>query len=86
MENTTKNKLIELLQPKLEELGLLESAIDTKDSLLKQGILDSMSFLEFTVDIESTFNVEFDFSELDPSEFTSIDNLVALINDRNGNE
>ena len=83
MENTTKNKLIELLQPKLEELGLLESDIDTKDSLLNQGILDSMSFLEFTVDIESTFNIEIDFSELDPSEFTSIDNLVKLID--NGN-
>jgi len=83
MENTTKNKLIELLQPKLEELGLSVSDIDTKDSLLNQGILDSMSFLEFTVDIESTFNIEFDFSELDPSEFTSIDNLVKLI--ENGN-
>jgi acyl carrier protein len=85
MENTTKNKLIELLQPKIEELGLSVSDIDTIDSLLNQGILDSMSFLEFTVDIESTFNIEFDFSELDPSEFTSIDSLVALINDRNGN-
>lgn len=83
MENTTKNKLIELLQPKLEELGLSAGDIDTKESLLNQGILDSMSFLEFTVDIESTFNIEFDFSELDPSEFTSIDNLVKLI--ENGN-
>lgn len=83
MQNTTKKKLIELLQPKLEELGLSVSDIDSKESLLNQGILDSMSFLEFTVDIESTFNIEFDFSELDPSEFTSIDNLVKLI--ENGN-
>ena len=83
MGNTKKNKLIELLQPKLEELGLSKSDIDTKDSLLNQGILDSMSFLEFTVNIESTFNIEFDFSELDPSEFTSIDNLIKLI--ENGN-
>lgn len=85
MENTTKNKLIELLQPKLEELGLSAGDIDTKESLLNQGILDSMSFLEFTVDIESTFNIEFDFSELDPSEFTSIDNLIDLINGSIGN-
>lgn len=84
MENTTKIKLIELLQPKLEELGLSVSDIDTNKSLLNQGILDSMSFLEFTVDIESTFNIEFDFSELDPSEFTSIDNLIALINESKG--
>jgi D-alanine--poly(phosphoribitol) ligase subunit 2 len=83
MGNTIKNKLIELLQPKLEELGLSKSDIDTKESLLNQGILDSMAFLEFTVNIESTFNIEFDFSELDPSEFTSIDNLIKLI--ENGN-
>ncbi len=83
MQNTTKRKLIELLQPKLEELGLSVSDINSEESLLNQGILDSMSFLEFTVDIESTFNIEFDFSELDPSEFTSIDNLVKLI--ENGN-
>lgn len=84
MENTTKNKLFALLQSKLDELGLSASDIDTKESLLNQGILDSMSFLEFTVDIESTFNIEFDFSELDPSEFTSIDNLIALINGSTG--
>jgi acyl carrier protein len=83
MENTTKKKLIELLQPKLEELGLSVGDINTKESLLNQGILDSMSFLEFIVDIESTFNIELDFSELDPSEFTSIDNLIKLI--ENGN-
>jgi len=83
MENMTKNKIIELLQPKLEELDLSINDVDTKESLLNQGILDSMSFLEFTVDLESTFNIEFDFSELDPSEFTSIDNIVKLI--ENGN-
>jgi acyl carrier protein len=83
MENTTKKKLIELLQPKLEELGLSVGDINTKESLVNQGILDSMSFLEFIVDIESTFNIELDFSELDPSEFTSIDNLIKLI--ENGN-
>lgn len=83
MENNVKNKIIELLQPKLEELGLTLNDLDSSESLLNQGILDSMSFLEFTVDVESTFDIELDFSELDPSEFTSIDNLVKLIN--NGN-
>ncbi|MED7787522.1 acyl carrier protein [Francisella sp. 19X1-34] len=83
MRNITKTKIIDLLQPKLDGLGLSASDIDTKESLLYQGVLDSISFLEFIVDIESTFNVEFDFSDLDPAEFTSIDNLVELID--NGN-
>ena len=83
MENKTKNKIIELLQPKLEELGLLVNDIDMNESLLNQGILDSMSFLEFIVDIESNFNIQFDFSELDPSEFTSIEKIIKHI--ENGN-
>jgi acyl carrier protein len=83
MENMTKNKIVELLRPKLEELGLSVNDLDVTESLLNQGILDSMSFLEFIVDIESAFNIELDFSELDPSEFTSIDNIVKLI--ENGN-
>ena len=82
MENMTKNKIVELLQPKLEELGMSVHDLDATESLLSQGILDSMSFLEFTVDIESAFNIELDFSELDPSEFTSIENIIKLIKDR----
>jgi len=83
MENMTKNKIMELLRPKLEELGLSVNDLDVTESLLNQGILDSMSFLEFTLDIESAFNIELDLSELDPSEFTSINNIVKLI--ENGN-
>lgn len=82
MENNIKNKIIELLKPKLEENGISENDLDTKEGLLDQGVLDSMSFLEFTANVETTFDIELDFSELDPSEFTSIDNLMALINDR----
>jgi len=82
MENIIKTKIIELLNSKLEQLGISESELDLSESLLNQGILDSMSFLEFIVEIESTFLIEFDFSELDPSEFTSIVNLIEQIKNR----
>jgi acyl carrier protein len=83
MDNKITNKLIELLRSKIENLGLSGVEIDSKESIITQGILDSISFLEYIVDIESAFNIEFDFSELDPSEFTSIDNLVKLIENTN---
>lgn len=83
MEKNLKHEIIQLLKPRLDELGVSEADVDTNDSLLSQGILDSMSFLEFTVELESNFDVEFDFSESDPSEFTSIDNIANLI--KNGN-
>lgn len=83
MKNSIKKNVIDMLKPKLENLGLSENDVDYDQSLLSQGILDSMSFLEFTVELESQFDVEFDFSEYDPSEFTSINNIVSHI--QNGN-
>lgn len=79
MENNFKQEIIKLLKPRLGELGVSESDLDINNSLLDQGILDSMSFLEFTMELESYFDVEFDFSESDPSEFTSIENISKHI-------
>lgn len=83
MRNNLKQEIIQLLKPRLDELGVSESELDYNESLLSQGILDSMSFLEFTMELESNFDVEFDFSESDPSEFTSIENIIKLIENDN---
>lgn len=80
MKEISEEQIIEVLKPRLSILGLSVSDVDPDQSLLEQGILDSMSFLEFIVDIESTFGVELDFSELDPSEFTSVKKIKKLIN------
>jgi len=81
MKNTTQEKIIEIILEKLEGESLPEN-FDSGKSLLEQGIFDSLSFLEFMVDLESTFDVELDFSELDPSEFTSVENLAKLIDEK----
>lgn len=81
MSEVSKEEIIDVLIPRLEILGLSKSDVDTDQSLLEQGILDSMSFLEFIVDLETKFGVELDFSNLDPSEFTSVDKLQNVIND-----
>lgn len=83
MSKINANQLIEILEPRLKELGLTRMDIGRKTSLLEQGILDSISFLEFMMKIESVFNIELDFSELDPSEFTSIDKILKLTNNEN---
>ena len=83
MSKINANQLIEILEPRLKELGLTRMDIDRKTSLLEQGILDSISFLEFMMKIESEFNIELDFSELEPSEFTSIDKILKLTNNEN---
>jgi len=83
MKQNTASKLLDILNSRLELLGLVKEDIDINISLLEQGVLDSLSFLEYVTEIEKKFNIEFDFSELDPSEFNSITKLSNLIN--NGN-
>lgn len=79
MKNTIQQKILKELEPKLQELGVAQDQVEFKESLLSQGILDSISFLEFMIQLESVFSTDFDFSELDPTEFTSINGLAELI-------
>lgn len=74
-----KKKIIEVLDSKLKELELSESDLDFNESLLIQGVLDSISFLEMMLKLETVFAIEIDFSDLDPDEFTSINGLSNWI-------
>jgi len=80
MGKITVNEIVKVLNPRLQMLDLDESDIDLSVSLIEQGILDSMSFMEFIVDLENKFSVEIDFGNLEPNEFTSINNMCKIIN------
>lgn len=80
MEKTTQEIIMERLLEKVKGIGLTKSDIDMSTSLVWQGVLDSLSFLEFTTELEAIFDIEFDFSELDPTEFTAVESLTTLIN------
>ena len=85
MSVITISQILEILEPRLTMLGLSVADVDVNTSLLEQGILDSMSFLELIVSLESNFGVELDLSELDPSDFTSINSIHKLLYDANEN-
>lgn len=79
---TTKEvneQLSGLVETKAKAAGLTLADVDPKESLLTQGILDSISFLELILELESTFEIQIDFENLDPSEFTSLIKLEELI-------
>lgn len=71
-----KDKLIELL----DNQGIKVSEIDNDANLVEEGILDSIAFLGFIMKLEGDFGLELDFSELDPTEFTSLNKLNQLVN------
>jgi acyl carrier protein len=53
--------------------------IDGTTNFVASGIIDSMSFVKLLMDTESEFGLELDFSELDPSEFLTIDGFANCV-------
>ncbi len=74
-----KIKLFELMHPRLQRLGIQETDIDENESLLAQGVFDSMAFIEFITRMEEEFDIEMDFEEMDASDFTSVSQLTDII-------
>ena len=71
-----KEKLLSIIIPKLTPLGLSEKDLGEDDNLVELGVFDSVAFLEFITSLEDECGVQIDFSELDPSEFSTLGGLL----------
>lgn len=78
-EDAVLDAVLSELEHRVSGVGLSLAEVDRNTSLISQGALDSLSFLEFLTAIEDRFGIELDFSEMDPDEFSSVDRLVELI-------
>lgn len=56
-----------------------ESELNSGDSFLEQGIIDSTGILEVIFFLEEEFEVEVDDDEMIPENLDSVDNLVKFI-------
>ncbi|MBL08961.1 MAG: hypothetical protein CL402_00325 [Acidiferrobacteraceae bacterium] len=84
-EKSIQIQLLEILEPKLAPFNITPGEVGLDESLLELGILDSMSFLDFIVSLEESFETELDLSEMEPTEFSTIQQLSKLIiKSRNG--
>jgi acyl carrier protein len=72
-------RIRELLAPRLNRLGLTAKDITDSDNLIKQGILDSLTLIEFVADLEEAFDIEMDFDEVDLTAFTSIEAMAVIV-------
>ncbi|MGD9125200.1 MAG: phosphopantetheine-binding protein [Desulfarculaceae bacterium] len=68
-----RNRLVRLAQEK----GLEAPTLEAQTNLLDLGILDSLGFVQMLMAMEDEFDLELDFSELDPEEFTTLEGLVT---------
>jgi len=56
-----------------------QSALESSDSFLEKGILDSTGILEVIYFIEEEFGMSVDDEEMVPENLDSVDNIVAFI-------
>lgn len=71
--------ILQLLQEKIIRSGLNPEELDQSASLLMQGVLDSLSFIEFLTELEAHFDVTIEFDSLDIADLTSVQQLAQLI-------
>ena len=65
-------RIRKLAEEKGDALGALDDDFDLMDS----GLFDSVAFMELITDVEDTLDIELNFDDLDPEEFTSLGGLV----------
>ena len=59
-----------------EEKGEALDALDDDFDLMDSGLFDSVALVQLIMDVEETLDVELNFDDLEPEEFTSLGGLV----------
>jgi acyl carrier protein len=73
-DNTQKIKEF-ILGELRKRAGDIEN-INMEENLIESGVIDSFGFLELLMSLEQEFNIQINFAELDPAEFTTLEGLT----------
>jgi acyl carrier protein len=79
--STMKSEIREYMISYLKEnseAGMIDGNDIDKIDLFGSGIMSSLGFMDLIVAIEGRFNIEIDFEEADPSEFSTFAGLVSM--------
>ena len=71
--------ILGLLQPTLKLSGLTSADVNHDESLLQQGLMDSIHFIDLITQLETEFDIVIEFDDLDVSDFTSVTQLAQLV-------
>ncbi len=53
--------------------------IDNRTDLLEEDILDSLAFIELIAELENTFNIEIQPTQVPSDTWQNIDNIVKMV-------
>ena len=79
MKEQIKETMLNLLTPRLKLLKIAPEDVEEEVSLVQQGVLDSVDFIDFVMQIENQFDIIIEFDEMDATDFTSINQLCDLV-------
>lgn len=71
--------LLEIIYAHLANEGSVHEELTDDIDLLKSGLIDSISFMEIILQLESDYNIKLDISKIDNPEFTKISGLITAI-------
>jgi acyl carrier protein len=55
--------------------------LDRNASLITSGLLDSLEFISMLMEIENSFDLDIDFEDADPVQFTAMNGLISLLSE-----
>ncbi len=74
-----KSFLSEQVQRRMQLLGLNSGSPSNDSDLVKEGIYDSLSFVDLVSECENKFGIVIDLEKYQPGEFTKFGRLVEII-------
>lgn len=75
--------MTEFLIDKVEEISF--ERVTLSDSLWQSGLFDSITIVEFAVEVEEEFGIEIPFDEIIEDNFETLERLIAFIKRKQGN-
>jgi acyl carrier protein len=77
--NEIKKQIIQIIKERLVDTTSGSFTVDDEIDLIGSGILSSIGFIEVITELEKKFKIEFDFDNIDPSEYSSVSGIAATI-------
>ena len=78
-----KKILFKMIYSHLVKEGSEHEELTDDIDLLKSGLIDSISFMEIILKLETDYNLLLDISKIDDPEFTKISGLINAILEQN---
>ena len=67
----------DFLKEKIEELTF--ESVDSNESLIESGVLDSITVVDLAVFIENEYEVSIPFNEIKPEHFETIETIKSYV-------